>query len=123
MNIYVGNLSYEVTDDELRDAFGEFGAVQSVNIIRDKYSGQSKGFGFVEMSSESEGQAAIEAMNGKELKGRTLNVNVARPRTEGGRGGGGGGMGRRGGGGGGGGRGGGGGDRRGGGGGGGGRRY
>ncbi len=132
MNIYVGNLSYEVTDDELRSAFGAFGSVQSANIIRDKYSGQSKGFGFVEMTSETEGQAAINGMNGKELKGRTLNVNVARPRTEGGRGpgGGGGGGDRRGGGGGGMGRrgpggGGGGGDRRGGGGGGGGggRRY
>ena len=82
MNIYVGNLSYEVTEDDLGQAFKEFGQVESVKIITDKYSGQSKGFGFVEMPSKAEGQSAIEGLNGKELKGRTLNVNEARPRTE-----------------------------------------
>jgi len=82
MNIYVGNLSYEVTEEDLGQAFKEFGQVESVKIITDKYSGQSKGFGFVEMPSKAEGQSAIEGLNGKELKGRTLNVNEARPRTE-----------------------------------------
>jgi len=82
MNIYVGNLSYEVTEEDLRQAFEQSGQVESVSIINDKYSGRSKGFGFVEMPSNVEGQAAIEGLNGKELKGRTLNVNEARPRTE-----------------------------------------
>ncbi|MBN2298515.1 MAG: RNA-binding protein [Deltaproteobacteria bacterium] len=100
MKIYVGNLSYEVTEDDLRMAFEQFGQTESVAIIKDKFSGQSKGFGFVEMASKSEGQAAIEGMNGKELKGRALNVNEARPRPEGrnGRGGFGGGRGGQGGG-------------------------
>lgn len=89
MKIYVGNLTYQVTEDELRQAFEQFGQVESVTIIKDKYSGQSKGFGFVEFASKTEGQAAIEGLNGKDLKGRTLNVNEARPRTEGSRGGGG----------------------------------
>jgi len=109
MKIYVGNLSYEVTDEDLRVAFEPFGQIESATILKDKYSGQSKGFGFVEMASKAEGQAAIDGLNGKELKGRTLNVNEARPRTEnhGGRGGyGGGGRGGYGGGGRGGGRGG-----------------
>jgi len=90
MKIYVGNLSYEVTEEDLRLAIEEFGQVESVTIIKDKYSGKSKGFGFVEMASKEEGQAAIDGLNGKELKGRTLNVNEARPRKEsrGGRGGG-----------------------------------
>jgi RNA recognition motif-containing protein len=88
MNIYAGNLSREVTEDELRQAFEEFGQVEKVNIIKDKYSGESKGFGFVEMPSKEEGQSAIDNLNGKELKGRPLNVNEARPRTDrGGRGG------------------------------------
>jgi len=90
MKIYVGNLSYEVTEEDLRLALEEFGQVESATIIKDKYSGQSKGFGFVEMASKAEGQSAIEGLNGKELKGRALNVNEARPRTEssgGGRGG------------------------------------
>ncbi len=88
MNIYVGNLSYEVTEEDLRLAFEPFGQVESANIIKDKYSGQSKGFGFVEMPSKAEAQSAIERLNGEELKGRTLNVNEARPRTDrGGRGG------------------------------------
>jgi RNA recognition motif-containing protein len=82
MNIYVGNLSYEITEEDLRMAFEPFGQVESAAIIKDKYSGQSKGFGFVEMASKAEGQAAIDGLNGKELKGRTLNVNEARPRTE-----------------------------------------
>ena len=99
MKIYVGNLSYEVTEDDLKLAFKEFGQVESVTIIKDKYSGQPKGFGFVEFASKAEGQAAIDGLNGKELKGRTLNVNEARPRPEGhggygGRRGGGGGGGR-----------------------------
>ncbi len=82
MNIYVGNLSRDVTEDELRQAFEAFGQVEAANIIKDKYSGESKGFGFVEMPSKDEGQAAIDSLNGKELKGRTINVNEARPRTE-----------------------------------------
>ncbi len=82
MKIYVGNLSYEVTEEDLRLAFEKFGQVESVTIIKDKYSGQSKGFGFVEMLSKAEGQPAIDGLNGKDLKGRTLNVNEARPRTE-----------------------------------------
>ncbi len=82
MKIYVGNLPYEVTEDELQESFKRFGEVTSVSVIKDKYSGQSKGFGFVEMSSNTEAQAAIEDLNGKELKGRPLNVNEARPRTD-----------------------------------------
>ncbi len=93
MNIYVGNLTYAVTEDDLRQAFEAFGKVDSAAIIKDKYSGQSKGFGFVEMPSGDEARAAIEGLNGKDLKGRTLNVNEARPRAEK-RGGGGGGGGR-----------------------------
>ncbi len=89
MRIYVGNLSFEVTEEDLRLALEPFGQVESATIIKDKYSGESKGFGFVEMPSKAEGQSAIDDLNGKELKGRTLNVNEARPRTEsrGGRGG------------------------------------
>jgi len=82
MKIYVGNLSYDVTEEELRQEFLAFGGVESVNIIMDKYSGRPKGFGFVEMPSVSEGQAAITALNGKTLKERTLNVNAARPRSD-----------------------------------------
>ncbi len=82
MKIYVGNLSYEVTEDDLRQAVAEFGEVESVSIIKDKYNGQSKGFGFVEMPSNEEGQAAIDGLNGKELKGRELKVNEARPRED-----------------------------------------
>jgi RNA recognition motif-containing protein len=95
MNIYVGNLSYSVTEDDLRQAFEAFGQVASVSIIKDKFSNQSKGFGFVEMPSQEEAQAAISGMNGKELKGRAMNVNEARPRTDDRRSGGGGGGGRR----------------------------
>ncbi len=82
MKIYVGNLSYDVTEEELRQEFMAFGDVESVNVITDKYSGRPRGFGFVEMPSVSEGQAAITALNGKTLKERTLTVNVARPRTD-----------------------------------------
>ena len=102
MKIYVGNLSYEVTEEDLRQEFKAFGEVTSVNIITDKYSGRPKGFGFVEMESVSEGQAAITGLNGKVLKERTLTVNAARPRSDdrgggsyGGRGGGGFGGGRQ----------------------------
>lgn len=100
MNIYVGNLSYELTEDALRQAFETYGEVESVNIIKDKYSGQSKGFGFVEMPDDEKAMAAIEGLNQTELMGRNLNVNKAKPRTErrdrrGGGGGGGGGGGRR----------------------------
>jgi len=90
MKIYVGNMSYSVTEEDLRQAFEAFGEIASVTIIKDKMSGQSKGFGFVEMGSAEQGQAAISEMNGKELKGRKLNVNEARPRQDDGRGGGGG---------------------------------
>jgi RNA recognition motif-containing protein len=88
MNIYVGNLSRETSEDELRQAFEAFGQVTSVNIIKDRYSGESRGFGFVEMATKSEAQAAINGLNGTSLGDRTLNVNEARPRAEGGRGGG-----------------------------------
>ena len=82
MKIYVGNMSYEVTEAELKQTFEGLGLVESVKIIIDKYSGRSKGFGFVEMPSDDEAKAAIEGLNGKELKGRELKVNEARPRTE-----------------------------------------
>ena len=84
MNIYVGNLSREVTEDELRQAFEAFGQVTSVNIIKDRYSGESRGFGFVEMATKSEAQAAINGLNGTSLGERTLSVSEARPRAEGG---------------------------------------
>jgi RNA recognition motif-containing protein len=82
MNIYVGNLSYSLTEDELRAAFSEFGEVSSVNIIMDKMSGQSKGFGFVEMPDNSEADEAIKALNESALNGRNIKVNQARPRGE-----------------------------------------
>ena len=82
MKIYVGNLSYEVTEEDLRQEFEAFGGVESVSVITDKYSGRPKGFAFVEMPSVSEGQAAITGLNGKTLKERTLNVNAARPRSD-----------------------------------------
>ena len=84
MNIYVGNLSYEATEDDIRQQFEAFGEVKSVSIIKDNYSGQSKGFGFVEMPKLSEGQTAISELNGKEIKGRPMTVNGARERGEGG---------------------------------------
>jgi len=80
MNIYVGDLSYDVTEDDLKAVFSEFGEVDSLNIIKDKFSGRSKGFGFVEMLNNSEADKAIEALNGTELKGRNLKVNQAKPR-------------------------------------------
>jgi len=82
MNIYVGNLSHEVTEEDLQLAFEPFGQVETATIIQDKHSGQSKGFGFVEMASKAEAKSAIDGLNGKELKGKALNVNEARPRTE-----------------------------------------
>lgn len=91
MNIYVGNLSYDVTENDLRQAFEAFGQVESVKIIMDRYSGRSKGFGFVEMPNNSEAQSAIDGLKDKELKGRALNVNQARERSDNRRGGGGGG--------------------------------
>jgi RNA recognition motif-containing protein len=82
MNIYVGNLSYNLTEEDLRRAFEPFGQVSSVTIVKDKYSGQARGFGFVEMPDQAEAQAAIKNLNGKDLQGRPLNVNEARPRTD-----------------------------------------
>jgi RNA recognition motif-containing protein len=89
-NIYVGNLSYEATEDDLRSAFEAHGEVSSVAIIRDKMSGKSRGFGFVEMPDKNQAQAAIQAMNLQEVRGRAITVNEARPKGEGGGGGGGG---------------------------------
>lgn len=82
MNIYIGNLAYSVTEDELRDAFSEYGQVDSASIINDKFSGRSKGFGFVDMPNDSEARNAIESLNEKELNGRTIKVNEAKPREE-----------------------------------------
>ena len=82
MKIYVGNLSYEVTEEDLRQEFAAFGEVTSVSIITDKISGRPKGFGFVEMASKTEAEAAIAGLNGKALKERTIVVNEARPRTD-----------------------------------------
>ena len=82
MKIYVGNLSFDVTEEELRQEFASFGKVESVNVITDKYSGRPKGFAFVEMPSVAEGQAAIDGLNGKTLKDRTLTVEAARPRSD-----------------------------------------
>ena len=89
MNIYIGNLSYEVTEEDLKQAFEAFGEVESVKIIKDKYTNRSKGFGFVEMPDDADAQSAINDLNDKEIKGRPLKVNKARPRSEsrGGRGG------------------------------------
>jgi RNA recognition motif-containing protein len=82
MNIYVGSLSRDVTEADLREAFQAFGEVTSASVIKDKYSGESRGFGFVEMPNRAEAQAAISGQNGKSLKGRTVTVNEARPRTD-----------------------------------------
>jgi RNA recognition motif-containing protein len=82
MNIYVGNLSRESTEGDLREAFEAFGQVTSVKIITDKYTGESRGFGFVEMPNSSEAQSAISGLDGKDLKGRTIKVNEARPRRD-----------------------------------------
>ena len=88
MKLYVGNLSFDTSNQDLNDQFGAFGTVQSSNIIEDRETGRSRGFGFVEMSSQSEGEAAISGLNGKEVDGRELKVNEAKPQAP--RGGGGG---------------------------------
>jgi len=82
MNIYVGNISSQLTEEELNEAFAAYGTLTSVRIIKDKYTGDPRGFGFVEMSDKTEAEAAIAGLNGKELKGKNLTVNEARPRTE-----------------------------------------
>jgi RNA recognition motif-containing protein len=92
MNIYVGNLSFDVDDEGLKSLFTEFGEVTSARVITDRETGRPRGFGFVEMPTQAEAEEAIKALNGKESNGRTLNVNEARPKSDrGGRGGGGGG--------------------------------
>lgn len=78
--LFVGSLSYNATSDDLKEAFAAFGTVESANVISDRETGRSKGFGFVEMSSEEEAQAAIDGLNGKEISGRPVNVSVAKPR-------------------------------------------
>ncbi len=82
MNIYVGNLAYEVTDEDLNEAFSPFGEVTSARVIRDRFTDRSRGFGFVEMSNDTEAQTAIDDVNGKEIKGRAVTVNQARPRED-----------------------------------------
>ena len=82
MNIYVGNLAREATESDLRDAFQALGEVSSASIIKDKFSGDSRGFGFVEMPNKSEAEQAISSLNGKSIKGRNITVNEARPRTD-----------------------------------------
>jgi len=89
LNIYVGNLSFTTTETDLKEAFQAFGEVTSCNIIKDKYSGESRGFGFVEMPNKDEAEKAMSMLNGKDLKGRTLKVNEAKARTDRPRGGGG----------------------------------
>lgn len=81
-NIFVGNLSFQTTDGDLQQAFGEYGSVERASVVRDRDSGQSRGFGFVEMSNAQEAEAAIQGLNGRELDGRALNVNEARPRED-----------------------------------------
>ena len=82
MRIYVGNLKYSVTDDELRDMFSDFGEVATADVIKDKFSGQSKGFGFVDMPNDADAEDAIKALNDTMQDGRKLTVNEARPRNE-----------------------------------------
>lgn len=82
MNIYVGNLAYSVTESDLKEAFSEFGEVTTVNLVTDKFSGQSKGFGFVEMPNDAKADAAIKGMNERAIKGRNIKVNQAKPRAE-----------------------------------------
>jgi RNA recognition motif-containing protein len=94
MNIFVGNISRNATEDDIREAFAAFGKVATVSLLKDKFSGEPRGFGFVEMPAKNEADAAIAGLNGVDLKGRALTVNEARPKTET-RGGGGGGGGRR----------------------------
>jgi RNA recognition motif-containing protein len=86
MNIYVGNISWDSTEEEIKNTFAAHGAVSSVKIITDKFTGRSRGFGFVEMPEKTEAEAAITNLNGKDLKGRKIVVNEARPKREGGRG-------------------------------------
>ena len=81
MNLYVGNLSYDMSEENLRSEFAEYGEVQSAKIITDKFTGRSRGFGFVEMTSDGEGKKAMEELNGKDFEGRQLVVNEARPRS------------------------------------------
>jgi RNA recognition motif-containing protein len=85
MNIYVGNLSNDATDETIKQAFESFGEVTSARVIKDKYTGQSRGFGFVEMSVQSQAQTAIKSLNGKDLLGKSINVNEARARADQGR--------------------------------------
>ncbi len=87
MNIYVGNLAYSVTEEDLKKAFEAYGQVATANVIKDQHSDRSKGFGFVEMPDQTEAQAAISGLNGKDLNGRSLNVNEARPKADKNRGG------------------------------------
>lgn len=82
MRIYVGNLTYSVTDEDLRDVFGEYGELASAEVIKDKFSGQSKGFGFVDMPNNSDADTAIKELNDTDFKGRKMTVNEARPRSE-----------------------------------------
>ena len=82
MNIYVGNISHQASEQDVRAHFGAYGQVDKVSMIKDKVSGQSRGFGFVEMGNDAEGQAAIDGLNGQEHMGRKLTVNVARPKAE-----------------------------------------
>ena len=82
MNIYVGNLPYSVTDADLRETFSRFGEIAQVNVITDKFTGESKGFGFVEMSNNSQADAAIKGLNGTDMKGRNITVNQAKPRAD-----------------------------------------
>lgn len=82
MNIYVGNLAYEVSEDDLREAFGQHGSVTSVNIIMNRETGRSKGFGFVEMENQAEGEEAIKQLDGNQVKGRPIRANEARPKTD-----------------------------------------
>lgn len=84
MNIYVGNLAYQITEEELRQAFEQFGEVTSVNLVKDRFTGQAKGFGFVEMASQADAEKAIKELDGTEISGRPMRVSQARPRAEGG---------------------------------------
>ena len=82
MNLFIGNLSFQTTDEDLRLAFSAFGEIKSVTVLKDKYTNQSRGFGFVEMSNDEEAKKAIEGLNGKPINGRTINVGEARPRED-----------------------------------------
>jgi RNA recognition motif-containing protein len=81
MNIYVGNLPFEATDDDLQQLFGTYGEVATANVIKDRFSGESRGFGFVEMPARKDAEAAIAALNGTDFKGRTITVNEAKPKA------------------------------------------